>query len=91
MNPQNAIQQLRKLQKEDLVRNCDAFNAAIDILSEKLTPTQVLNITWCQLEPDSFPEGMGKCPKCGGDVYDIQNFCEFCGQMLKWEGGIFVE
>ena len=28
---------------------------------------------------------VGKCPKCGGMTRDISEFCDECGQRLKWE------
>lgn len=29
---------------------------------------------------------VGECPKCGTMARDYMNFCNDCGQRLKWEG-----
>ena len=29
---------------------------------------------------------VGECPKCGTMTRDYMNFCNDCGQRLKWEG-----
>jgi hypothetical protein len=41
---------------------------------------QVLDIHLEEFEPYAY----GKCPNCEASCYEEMNYCEKCGQKLKW-------
>ena len=55
-----------------------------NIQNSKETPMLPTDIHTTEPEYDEFPESYGKCPKCGGDVYDSQRYCDHCGQRIIW-------
>lgn len=71
----------------------EALDVVYKILDTGLTPEQIRKLK----ERDTAKAAIiteynravgykvGECPICGAMVRDIMNFCDECGQRLKWE------
>lgn len=64
-----------------------------ELLDTDLTPEQIRELKERDTAKAAIITGynraigckVGKCPKCGGMTRDISEFCDECGQRLKWE------